>query len=653
MSQVQRHFGIDLIQAAKNELAFLEEVAKYPNLRAGPLLREAIRRYEQLWLPLAARHSTHSQMAAPLDIAWVWHVHMLAPYHYEKDCANVVSKIVDHSPLDVSQRQEGLQNAERLWRKAFPAEPFEVDLNNPPTVVINYQSRIQYKLEEGCLRQFKFYYQVSLPHYRDDQFLSQAVDRYEHHLHLKSQHLNVFMVPCYDFDLIWHVHQLHPLNYRHATEMILGKPLHHDDTETSRTPGSKLYDSEIKTREVWAASGKSFFKPGAMYRGDPPEPRPPRSKWFYAALARSEYPCEFKSIDAQGLKRKKTFVVRLVNIFHRKLFSQKFKGDSKASNPRAKKFTFDNGDKNSVNVRLYRKKLFGERFIAQEKLNLLPYLEDVPFVDHAVGPYQQITIDVPLVSYPEQYVAKVTVGIDYPTIVKYSFQIQAEKHFTYCAHPSMILSYPLLTVISPNDLCKPSVPCEYSIHPVLDWRENQVFSCRVVHSTDALLSAAEIISVHGKVVATSHTIGASTLPEKGDVRDHENSVYLEQKKGERAMLIRGQKDWAICISRWQWTPKVIGRRNSKAQHYVKIRVFKLFGQCGWCSVRKYENGLFIIKVDSDTMVRIDLKENKVVLSPRAQDIPELLALAFSVSILYLLCTPYEPEPPLEPMPSLA
>lgn len=202
MSQVQRHFGIDLIQAAKNELAFLEEVAKYPNLHAGPLLREAIRRYEQLWLPLAARHSTHSQMAAPLDIAWVWHVHMLAPYHYEKDCANVVSKIVDHSPLDVSQRQEGLQNAERLWRKAFPAEPFEVDLNNPPTVVINYQSRIQYKLEEGCLRQFKFYYQVSLPHYRDDQFLSQAVDRYEHHLHLKSQHLNVFMVPCYDFDLI-------------------------------------------------------------------------------------------------------------------------------------------------------------------------------------------------------------------------------------------------------------------------------------------------------------------------------------------------------------------------------------------------------------------------------------------------------------------
>ena len=41
------------------------------------------RRYEMLWLPLVAANFKRSkELAAPLDIAWVWHVHMLAPESY-------------------------------------------------------------------------------------------------------------------------------------------------------------------------------------------------------------------------------------------------------------------------------------------------------------------------------------------------------------------------------------------------------------------------------------------------------------------------------------------------------------------------------------------------------------------------------------------
>jgi len=72
MSQVNnfcRKLGIDLVQAAKNELAFLEDVAEYPNLCSGPVVIEAIRRYEMLWLPLASRCSSTYQLAAPLDVA--------------------------------------------------------------------------------------------------------------------------------------------------------------------------------------------------------------------------------------------------------------------------------------------------------------------------------------------------------------------------------------------------------------------------------------------------------------------------------------------------------------------------------------------------------------------------------------------------------
>ena len=73
-------------------------------------------------------------LAAPLDIAWVWHVHMLAPQYYEKDCVNIVSKMVDHLPLNGYQREECLKRAERAWKRMYPSEPFDVDLTEIPAV---------------------------------------------------------------------------------------------------------------------------------------------------------------------------------------------------------------------------------------------------------------------------------------------------------------------------------------------------------------------------------------------------------------------------------------------------------------------------------------------------------------------------------------
>ena len=235
-SNFSANLGIDLIQAAKHELQFLRLVDKYPALYKGPVVKNAIRRYELFWLPLASKSLADSfsaqELAAPLDIAWVWHVHMLAPFHYEQDCFSVVSTVVDHTPLDSERRKRNLKLMERRWLTEYPEESFDVDLTNPPTVIREYQSKIQYNLEDACYRQCSFYYQVSLPHYSDDMFLKDAVERYEHHVQLKRLHPDVFMVPCYDFDLIWHVHQLHPLNYKRTTSELLGKTLNHDDSVT-------------------------------------------------------------------------------------------------------------------------------------------------------------------------------------------------------------------------------------------------------------------------------------------------------------------------------------------------------------------------------------------------------------------------------------
>ena len=173
--------GLDLVQATKNELDFLQQVDECPSLYKSSALKNAIRRYEVFWLPLAAREGYGSRfLAAPLDIAWVWHVHMLSPYNYEQDCLNCVSKIVDHVPLGDLERKRGLEKARYLWEREYSDEPFDVDLSQSQIVQMDCSnSKIQYDLERACYRQFKFYYQVSLPHYRDAKFLEKAVERYD------------------------------------------------------------------------------------------------------------------------------------------------------------------------------------------------------------------------------------------------------------------------------------------------------------------------------------------------------------------------------------------------------------------------------------------------------------------------------------------
>ena len=647
-NECQLSFDLDLVKAAKNELDFLHLVQEQHSLhQAGPVLKNAIRRYERYWLPLASKAGAGSALlAAPLDIAWVWHVHMLAPNLYSRDCDIIVSRLVDHAPLDSQQRRDGLWRARELWQRAYPLEPFEVDLVQPPAQVAAHRSKIVYDLEEACHRQSKFYYQVSLPHYRDDRFLAMAVQRYKYHLQLKKKNMRVFMVPCYDYDLIWHVHILHPWKYMQAMVRFLGRELHHDDTASGRTPGSKLYDSEMETRAAWKAEGLEFAKPGAMFRGEPPDPIPPRPSWLYAPLARCRYKVEIVQVEVDNLPCSKPFVIRLRASSKKKIFSQTFKGDRVLRKSPATQFTFDNeGLNHTVTVKLYRKKGLWKRLISSTEASLLPQLQAIPFAGkHA----QFASLDVPL--RKGQCKAKLTVYAKPPVIKKYTFTIEPDKYFSHSNHPSMVLHCPTL-MLSPSDLARSSLPSESAIHRVMDWRGGDAFKCRVIHSAAAVLSALEIINNNGEFVASAHAINSSTLPGPNAIEEELHCVSLNPVEGERAMLVRGADDWAMCIGKWQQSSINGGQNRYQRPYYLKIKVFKLYGERSWCSVRKSQGGVYLIKVDSKTVIRVDLKIGEIVISPSAQDIPECLALAFSVPILYLLCKPYKPQPSEESKPS--
>ena len=629
---------VNLIQEAKTELDFLALVDDYPGLYAGPILKNAVRRYEVFWLPLAAKQGSAIKLfAPPLDIAWVWHLHMLAPHDYELDCMNIVSQVVDHKPMNRYQRIQGLQNARRLWQDAYPAEPFEVDLNQPTPFFMPYVLKIRYDIEKASYYQSKFYYQVSLPHFVDTKFLAKAVERYKHHLQLKSQHQNKPMVPCLDVDLIWHAHLQHPLMYKQFTTGMFGAVWNPENQEVPSSLGSTVHDSVTDTRTAWSAAGYQFDKPGTAYRGEPPQHRPPRGDGFYASLGRLQYVIHILQVELVNMDVSKTFYVRIYTPTGHLMLEL-----SMISGTRVQLMSqcIINNDKlDKIKVTLHQKALFGEKAIATSETSLLSYLDACPFGTTAPGvPW---VIDVPFRGGAVRLATKLSP----PTLEGYRFKALPDLYFAKVDHPSLALSFPQ-AMLSPTDFAKTYLPCESATHTLLDLRGREAFKCRVVHSVAAALSAVEIISLHGIVVASAHTINPNILPERGSIEDDENCLFLNHMEGERAMLIRSRKDWGMCFGKWQR-----GRMFNRSAGQVEISFFKLNGARGWCEVHKYKGGLYLICLDAGVFVYVDLKRGLFVMSPSAHDVPEIIALAFSVSILYLLCKPYTPTPANESSPS--
>ena len=263
---------INLVTSAQAEYDFLRIVDAHPALYMDPVIRNAIYRYEQYWLPLVAEHQ-EKPLPAPLDIEWVWHCHILNPFLYRSDCYKIVNRFVDHCPYKLCEANRPL--SESYWKDKYPDIPFDIDIKNaaPSLIDATYSQKCQYDIASATLRQRSFNYNSSLPHYRDKKFLKKATQRYYKMLEIKKEHPNIFIVPCYDNDLIWHTHQQHALAYQEDTSSMLGKMLDHNDTTSDRSPGSELENGSAATKKLWKEKGQKFAVPGAMYRGEPPLPK--------------------------------------------------------------------------------------------------------------------------------------------------------------------------------------------------------------------------------------------------------------------------------------------------------------------------------------------------------------------------------------------
>jgi hypothetical protein len=293
--------------------AFLRLVHSAPGggdqLYLGRALPGAIERYLKRWLPLVARVGG-GELIPPLDIAWVWHLHRLAPRRYAAHCTDRFGRVLDPGAAAFQAQSavsESDSETQRLWQEHFGDEPFfqrlSEDESSPagwgPRDPLSNQTTLCAELKEACesvrsahgfdydvetcsARQRTFLWQISQPAFSEgcSDFSIAATARYLQFLGLMKKHGydQHFFVPSYDIDFAWHTHMLASTSaYLSQTEALAAVPggVDHDDSVNQRHEGSQLHLGWGETKELWAldygGTAEPIEKSGVTYRGEPPD----------------------------------------------------------------------------------------------------------------------------------------------------------------------------------------------------------------------------------------------------------------------------------------------------------------------------------------------------------------------------------------------
>ena len=284
-------FSVDLVASSRAHVAFLRRVHA-----AGVSLQrpsaESVRRYRELWLPLLASRATAElalaeDLVPPLDIAWLWHTHRLAPRAYRRACIELLGA---SDALDAPRCAFASQSADDVdagiapgaaatrarWAALHEDEPFFLPAAGAARACDEREGVIAgFDVAASAERQAGFLWQVSGERFGEEAFVEEGVARYAKFLRLIAMSgRGAFVVPTYQIDLFWHTHMLaSAAAYERDGAALAGgaAPDHDDSVDDRSTPETKLNASTATTRKLWAdAFGEPFEVRGGMYRGEPP-----------------------------------------------------------------------------------------------------------------------------------------------------------------------------------------------------------------------------------------------------------------------------------------------------------------------------------------------------------------------------------------------
>lgn len=121
--------SVDLLAAADRSDNFPQE---WTDVRR----RLALGRYRRFLLLAASHRGT--PLAPTRDIDEMWHLHMLSPRAYQRDCIELLGEVLDHdggygkSPEEVPLLERTFARTADLWFEAF-GEAYATDEHGRPT----------------------------------------------------------------------------------------------------------------------------------------------------------------------------------------------------------------------------------------------------------------------------------------------------------------------------------------------------------------------------------------------------------------------------------------------------------------------------------------------------------------------------------------
>ena len=142
-----------LVFSAKQFINLLKAVDNRGDLYEGPTLDRAVRQYESYWLPYLAKYQGNSSIVPPLQIQWVWCLHMLDPAMYKMDCTKLLKSLLDHQFCD--DRLSAVGYTQLMWEDDQKGDvPFEDP--EPP----EGEQLVSRGIQAIAAKMHSFYYQV-------------------------------------------------------------------------------------------------------------------------------------------------------------------------------------------------------------------------------------------------------------------------------------------------------------------------------------------------------------------------------------------------------------------------------------------------------------------------------------------------------------
>lgn len=632
-------FSVDLVEAALAQVEFLAEVNQYPSLYEINNMINSRRRYEKLWLPLAAEHA-QERLAAPLDIEWVWHCHLLCPLMYEKDCQTLFGTTINHRLFRSADREHALKRSKHLWEAKHKNEPFEIDLASDTMKEVSskteLESSILYDINGAISRQRYFYYNVSLPHYRDMRFLTLAMHRYQKFLFLRKNSYKLFIVPCYDQDLMWHTHQLHPLAYREDTIRILGKVLHHDDTTVDRSPNSKLTLSTIDTSRLWLEMyQESFNTAGAMYRGKTPEelysPPNPLGDRAYSRTGR-KFSLESMSIDRipdgeYGLDF--TLQIFLADDF-RKISKPQFEVFGPSMLWTAEDlFSCELESKRWL---VFRLKIRKGTIFSREVTVGIGKVDLQEFLDHSTVFRFNDSVSLDGDDKNRVYIS----GCITDSYTNRSYSL-VSSDFSVCSVPHDIDS---IFSIESTNLDPQSCGAGYiARHRFIGKDGAGDVECRFVYNPHRSNVDIQFIQ-NDRIVCSAKPVDSFHLPLSSQVSNPNWFATWDPRLGERAVMIRqASGDWGVLTGRW------ISPQNG-TDDYLLVKFHKVVDRSTQfinIPIPKTKGDHFDVRVDNNVF---DMESSDFNLTCSQDDSLPYLATGMSISLLVVMCRPRSDDTPV-------